>query len=136
MKFFLLFPVIAIAVLAAGCQSTTAKGAGAVKMTLVRPVDQSLRPGEINTVSVMILRENFYSDVRISFSGLPEGVKVLEGDRRFKQDDIVVDFTLHAANDAPQARDVPVTVTATGPDGLTASEMFHVTVLAPQAGMR
>jgi hypothetical protein len=136
MKSFQIFSAIAIAALATGCQSTTAKGPGNVRLTIMKPADQALRPGEINQVSIVVLREGFQSDVQLSFSGLPDGVVVLESDRRFTGNDIMLTYTLHASNDAPEVRKAPVLVTATGPDGLTATEKFHVTVLAAQAGMR
>lgn len=136
MKSFQVISAIAIAALAAGCQSTTAKGPGPVSLTIMKPADQSLRPGEINTVSIVVVREGFRSDVQVVFSDLPDGVKVLESQRRFTGNDIMLSYTLHAANDAPQVQRAPVTVTARGPDGLTASETFHVTVMEAQAGMK
>lgn len=136
MKNMIALPLVLATLAGAGCASTTAEGTGERRITIARPMDQTLRRGEINKVAVTILRQGFRSDITIRFDGLPSGVKVLETDRRFTEDDIIVSYTLHAANDAPSVKEAPVTVTAEGPDGLAASEIFHVTVKVEETGMK
>lgn len=127
---------IALAAIAAGCHSTTVQGRGDLRITIVRPSDQSIRPGEINKVAIVVTRSGFRTDIRVRFAGLPKGVRVIETDRNFSEDDIVVSFTLHAANDAPPVEEALVKVTAEGPEGLAATETFRVTVRSAHSGMR
>jgi len=136
MKNLILVPLLAVAVAMPGCRTTTARGTDDRRITIVPPLDQSLRHGEINKVAITVLRKGFSSDITIRFDGLPSGVRVIEADRRFTEDDVIVSYTLHAANDAPVIREALVTVTAEGPEGLAASEVFHVTVKAEETGMK
>lgn len=136
MKNSLMLPLLAAVVAVSGCSSTTASGSRDRSITIVRPSDQTLRRGEINKVAIAILRQGFRADIQVSFEGLPAGVRVIEADRRFTEDDVVVTYTLFADNDAPPVREARVMVTAEGPDGLSASEVFHVTVDAGETGMK
>ncbi|KAF0246154.1 MAG: hypothetical protein FD180_985 [Planctomycetota bacterium] len=136
MKNLIVLSLVAATVSMAGCRYTTATGTGDRSISIVRPLDQTLRRGEINRVAVTVLRRGFRSDILIEFDGLPSGVKVIETARRYAESDIFVSYTLYAANDAPAVHEALVTVTAKGPGGLSASEIFQVTVKAEETGMK
>ena len=122
------FGLLLAVVLGAGCASSTAKGAGGKELTLVRPAHQTLRRGETNRVDIMLMRENIPQDVALKFSDLPKGVKVVEADRKVKPDELVVTYTLFAANDADLVSNHVAKVTAEGPSGLRATESLAMTI--------
>lgn len=116
-----------VLVLAAGCEKTTSTDAKGRKLTLLKPMDQALKRGELNKVNITIGREGFSAPVEIRFENLPRGLQVVEkssiaGDRNMQA------YTLHADNDAALVANQEVRVVAEGPEGLTASETFKVTV--------
>ena len=112
---------------ATGCEKTTVQGPAGKKLTLVRPADQSLKRGETNEVLVMISRENFGGPVEIVFENLPKGVHLVDS-RPIPGDKSRGTYTLHAGNDADLVENHQVLVSASGPDGMKATEMFGVTV--------
>lgn len=116
------------AALGTGCASSTAKGAGGRELTLVRPASQTLHRGDTNRVDIMVTRENIPQDVSVHFTDLPRGVKVVEADRKVKPDEVIVTYTLFAANDADVVSNHQAKVTAEGPGGLTATEPLVVTI--------
>lgn len=121
--------VAAVVVLASsGCESTTVKGEGGQKMTLVRPKSQTLTRGETEKVTITILRENIESDIVVRFDDLPRGVKVVEEDRKVNPDDTVVTYTLYADDQADLVEEHQAKVTVEGPNGLKATEFLELTV--------
>jgi hypothetical protein len=130
MKRFLSHAGLAAAILGSllGCSSTSASGTNGKKLTLVKPVNQTVKRGDTNKVAITVVRENIDSDVSVRFDNLPKGVKVIETDKKVKDDEFLVNYTLFAANDAGLVSGQVVKVTAEGPDGLAATESFEVTV--------
>lgn len=112
---------------ATGCEKTTVEGPAGKRLTIVKPADQTLKRGEINEVLVMISRENFGGSVDITFENLPKGVHVVDA-RPIPSDKSRGTFTLHADPDAGLVEKHSILVTASGPDGMRATEMFLVTV--------
>ncbi|MBI2919709.1 MAG: hypothetical protein HYY18_01340 [Planctomycetes bacterium] len=112
---------------ATGCEKTTVQGPAGKKLTIVKPADQSLKRGEINEVLVMISRENFGGEVEISFENLPKGVHVADI-RPIPSDKSRGTYTLHADPEAGLVENHQVLVTASGPDGMRATEMFGISV--------
>jgi hypothetical protein len=122
------FALMLAVVLGTGCASSTAKGPAGRELTLVRPAHQTLRRGETNRVDIVLLRENIPTNVGLQFSELPRGVKVVEADRKVKPDEVIVTYTLFAANDADLVSNHQAKVTAEGPDGLRATESLAMTI--------
>lgn len=127
MRSILSLAMVAVVASSVAC-SSTATGKDDRKITLVRPANQTLRRGEINKVAITVVRKNISTDVAVKFQHLPAGVKVIEEDRKMKPEEIIVSYTLHADNSADLVTNHNVEVTAEGPDGLAASEVFEVTV--------
>jgi hypothetical protein len=114
--------------LAVGCRETTVQGAQGRALTLKKPADQTLRQGETEKVNVSISRSKFSDPVSVRFSDLPQGVKVIDADRRLATDESSATFNLQAAPDAALVTNHAVRVTVDGPDGLSATEIFQMTV--------
>jgi uncharacterized membrane protein len=115
----------------AGCpnpnrQQTTAEG-GDKKLMLKAPADTSVKPGETATINVDIARTKFSDPVELKFTGLPEGVSIVESDMTLAKDVTSAKLTLKAAADAKAVDDHKVTVTASG-GGLKPEATFKVTV--------
>ena len=119
----------------AGCgkMSSTVSGTSGRKLTLVAPADQSLNQGDNNKVALAIVRQNFEDAVEIEISELPKGVTVAGGTKlsipsgMLKTDTI----TLVAEKDATVVNDHRVRVTAKGPEGISVTEFFNLTVRVP-----
>lgn len=130
MKRLMILSAIAVACIlpGLGCSSTTAKGDGSRKLTMVKPSNQTLKRGDTNKVMITLVRENINSEVSVRFDNLPQGVKVIEQDKKIQNDETIVNYTLFASNDAGLVSGNVVKVTAEGPDGLSVTESFEVTV--------
>jgi len=130
MKSFLVLAGFALACIlpGLGCSSTSASGSSGRKLTMVKPANQTLKRGDTNQVAITVVRENISTEVSIRFDNLPSGVKVIEKDKKMKDSDYIVNYTLFASNDAGLVSGQMVKVTAEGPDGLAVTEMFEVTV--------
>src|SRR5260370_1416065 len=116
----------------AGCpnpnrQQTTAEGGEGKKLTLKAPADTSVKPGETATINVDIARTKFSDPVELKFTGLPEGVRVVEKDMTLAKDVTSLKLTLRAGADAKTVDDHPVTVSASG-GGMTQEATFKVSV--------
>jgi hypothetical protein len=129
MKSFLVMSGFVLAVLLPlGCASTSASGSDGKKLSMLKPVNQTLKRGDTNKIMITVWRESISSDVSVRFANLPDGVKVIEQDKKVKDSDTIVNYTLFAANDAGLVSGQVVHVTAEGPDGLAVTESFEVTV--------
>lgn len=111
-----------------GCGGTSVSGPEGKKLTLVRPAGQTLHRGDVNRVAVTVLCENIATDITIRFHDLPDGVKIVEADRTMNPNELVVNFTLHASNDADLVSNFAAKVTAEGPDGILATETLMLTI--------
>jgi hypothetical protein len=129
MKILTTCAVVLFFAVAPGCEKATAIGPKGQKLTLFKPADQRLRQGETEEIAVRILRENFDGDVRVAFVDLPEGVTAISSGPIPAGKDSVV-YTLHAAPDAGLVGNHMARVKVDGPDGLTATEMFAISVEA------
>lgn len=107
---------------------TVNKGADvSKKLTLKSPGDTNINQGETAAISVDINRERFNDPVELKFTGLPEGVTVMEADRTISKDASNAKLTLKATPEAKLVADQKVTVTASG-GGVTQETTFLVTV--------
>lgn len=112
-----------------GCEKTTAESAGGKRLTLFHPASQVLKQGEISEIQVQVRRENFDGEVRVAFDNLPSGVSVL-GLGPIPRDKDRADYTLHAAPDAGIVANHQARVVVQGPDGVTATAEFGISVEA------
>lgn len=111
-----------------GCQKSTVEGPAGRKLTVTKPSDQTIRRGEENKVRVAIGRDNFKAAVDVKFENLPAGVQVLDATPRILDGDNSADFTLKATDAATVVNNHEAKVTVTGPQGLSVTESFKITV--------
>ena len=74
---------VALLVGSPGCKGgskKTAEGEGGKKLTVKAPADTSVKQGETTMINVDITREKFNDPVDLKFSGLPDGVIIMEKD--------------------------------------------------------
>ncbi len=118
---------IALVLVALGCEQTSVEGPTGKKLTLLQPTSQSLKRGETNTISITVTRSNFADAVSVKFSDLPKGTTVVES-KKIDADKNIGTYTLHSAPDADLVANHVAKVTVEGPDGMTATETFKITV--------
>jgi len=97
------------------------------KLTLTAPSNVTVKQGETASVKVDITRDKFNDPVSLKFSGLPEGVHVVENDLIISKDATGAKLTLKADPDAKIEEGQKVTVTASG-GGVTQAATFQVNV--------
>jgi uncharacterized membrane protein len=100
---------------------------GEKKLSLKPPGDASVNQGDTATIKVAIVRDKFNDPVVLKFTGLPEGVSIMEKDLTISKDADSAKLTLKANVDAKTVDDQKVTVTATG-GSLTQEGTFKVSV--------
>lgn len=122
-----LVPAFLLAALV-GCESRTVEGPGGKKLTLSQPANQTLRQGGTNDVLITINRDNFRDAVTVRFENLPEGVQLLDRDKKIAAGDSRATFTLKADDTAPPVENHEVKVTVEGPDDMKVTEPFKITV--------
>jgi len=114
--------VLAAVVVAIGCGDTASSGNK--KVTITAPSSVELKPGETKNFEFTIKREGFDEDVKLKFSGLPEGVSA-EG--TVKKGATKYEVPFKAGEKEGEAKEA--SVTAEGPTGVkTDPAKFRVTV--------
>ncbi|HYV36707.1 MAG TPA: hypothetical protein VE988_13455 [Gemmataceae bacterium] len=114
---------------AVGCKenAVTVVGDGGKKLT-VKPVGAaSLKPGETTSINIEIVRDKFNDPVELKFSGLPDGITVVESDTTISKDASSAKLTLKASADAKPVDDHKVTLAASG-GGMKLDMPFKVTI--------
>jgi hypothetical protein len=117
---------VCVSFLTAGCEKTTVEGPAGKKLTLVKPMDSKIVRGSTEKVSIVVTRQNFDAPVIVRFSDLPKGVNVAEGANEIEGNERT--FVLTASDSADLVKDHTAMVTVTGPDGMSATEQFKITV--------
>jgi hypothetical protein len=112
--------------LVVGCEKSTVEGPGARKITLVKPADQSVQRGSTEKVAIVVARSNFDGPVTIAFDNLPKGVSVADDGGKLEGNERT--FVLTASADADLVDRHAVSVTARGPDGMSVTEQFRLSV--------
>jgi hypothetical protein len=114
-----------------GCKkpaATSVSATGEKKLTLPKLSDYSVaRNGKVE-VTVKIERDGFRDPVIVSFDNVPEGVQLTDKDSKIAAEAKSGTFTLQAKDNAPLVTDHLVRVAVTGPDKLTATDTFKLTV--------
>ena len=108
-------------------KESAASGSSGTRLALTKPSNQSMTQGGSEKVGISIDRTGFADPVSVTFSNLPEGVRV-DGDTILAGDS-KKDFVLVATPTAPVVEKKVVTVTAKGA-GITTSQTFELTVKA------
>ena len=108
-------------------KESAASGTAGTRLALAKPADQRMAQGDSNRVAIAVERTGFGDAVRVTFSNLPEGVKVdadtiIAGDSKR-------DFVLVAAPTAAIVELQIVTVKAVG-SSITTSQTFELSVKA------
>lgn len=119
--------VLALLLVALGCEKTTVQGTNGKKLTLLQPTSQTMKRGETNSISITVTRSNFGDAVGVKFANLPKGVHVIE-DKKIGADQNIGTYTLHSAPDADLVTNHVARVTVEGPEGMTATETFEITI--------
>jgi len=112
----------------AACTSATAIGAKGESLSLFKPADQSLKPGDATRVSVVVRRDALPGAIDLDISRLPAGVDVVGGPLQIAAGSNFGEFTLQAERDAPLVTSHPVQITARAATGVTVTQTFTVTV--------
>lgn len=112
--------------LVVGCEKSTVEGPDAKKITLVKPADQSVTRGSTEKVAIVVTRSNFSGPVTIAFDNLPKGVSVADDGGKLEGNERT--FVLTASSDADLVDRHAVNVTASGPDGMSVTEQFRLSV--------
>lgn len=112
------------ATMSCGTQSS-ASGPAGTRLALTEPGSQSMTQGESNKVAIQVARTGFADAVRITFSNLPDGVRV-DGDT-IRAGESSMDFVLVASPTARVVDKQIVTVKAQGAN-ITTSQTFELTV--------
>lgn len=118
--------LMSLAFIGTGCEKTTVEGPAGKKLTLIKPANQTLARGASEKVTVRITRSNFEDPVDIQFKDLPAGVTLVDGSTKIEKNERT--FVLSASPNADLVGNHVALVTATGPDGLSATEQFNITV--------
>jgi uncharacterized membrane protein len=120
---------VALLVCGPGCSGEKAgvEGEGGKKLSVKAPGGTSIKPGDTATINIDITREKFNDPVGLKFTGLPEGVSIMENDLTISKDVSTTKLTLKAAADAKPVEDHKVTVIASG-GGMKPEATFKVTV--------
>lgn len=114
------------ALVSTGCEKTTVEGPAGKKLTVVKPADATIRRGSNDKVNVMVTRDNFSGPVTVRFEDLPKGVTVAEGGGQIEDNSRT--FVLVAGDNADLVTNHTAKVTVSGPEGMTASEQFKITI--------
>ena len=110
----------------AGCaKKSTASSRDGTRLSLKEPKDQTIKQGDTDRVAIAIDRVGFAEPVKVTFSNLPQGVRVEED--TIPAGDESKDFTLIAAADAVPVDKHIVTVHARG-NGIDTAQTFELTV--------
>jgi len=110
-----------------GCQQSATTEANNKKLTLEKPSDVTLKPGDTSQETVSIKRSGFRDPVTVTFENLPAGVTVQDMDQKIAAEASSAKFTLKAASDAkPTANQEARVIVKSGE--LKASEPFKVTI--------
>jgi hypothetical protein len=108
-------------------KESNAAGTGGTRLAMSMPIAQSVAQGESTKVTVSVERTGFADAVQVTFSNLPEGVRV-EGDT-IPAGESKKDFVLVAAPTAGIVAKQLVLVTAKGA-GIPTTQTFELTVMA------
>ncbi|HWL92576.1 MAG TPA: hypothetical protein VNT79_03495 [Phycisphaerae bacterium] len=109
-----------------GADKTTVRGSGGERLTLIKPVNITLRRGGAEGVTIRLERNNFDDEVKVSISQLPAGVEAVDSPRATRANE--VEIVLRAGDNADLVERHQALVTAEGPEGIRATETLELNV--------
>lgn len=118
--------LLVVAIGVCGCKKTTVVGPNQTKLTLVKPLDTTVKRGGTSKIPIVIQRENISGPVTVEFKKLPKGVTVTDNDGKLEGNERT--FVLQASDSADLVSNHSAEVSLRGPGGMTATEVFRVTV--------
>jgi hypothetical protein len=104
------------------------------KLTLAVPAAMTVAPGATEEYEIKVKRQNVDAPVKITFAGLPEGVKLVDKEVTIAKGQDGVKFKLQADAKAKEVKDAKVKVTAEA-DGVKDEREVTLTV-APKGGAK
>lgn len=110
----------------AGCEKTTVEGPNAKSLTLKQPSGTTIQRGNTAKVDVLVTRSNFSGPVTAEFNNLPSGVSLVDAGGKIEGSERT--FVLKASPNADMVANHKAKVSIHGPDGMTATEEFEITV--------
>jgi len=128
---FVVVPAALLLALIVGCPrpaSTVVNSRGDKKLTLTQPSNVTIARGGNAEVTAKISRDGFRDPVTVTFSQLPPGVEAKDKDTKIAAEATSGTFTLHAKEDAPLVTNHEARITVTGPDNMTQTDTFKITV--------
>src|SRR5437868_2182129 len=69
---------LVMCVMCTACKETTVEGTGAKKLTLVKPMDTSVKQGQTTKISIAVKRTGFDGPVTVDITDLPKGVTLVD----------------------------------------------------------
>ena len=110
-----------------GCQKTVVRGPEGKELAMTLPMwGVTAYRGQSTPVEIKIDRTNFTDKVTVSMSQLPNGVDVSPATQTVETD--AATFILKTSPTANLVTKQAVTVTIAGPNGMQATDYFHLTV--------
>lgn len=125
-RYAVLMIVATFGIAAAGCEKTTVENEKGQKLTIVKPANSTIKRGETEKVSIVVTRDNFTGPVTVKFDKLPNGVTVVGSDNTIESNERT--FVLSASSTADLVANHVATVTASGPEGMKATQEFSITI--------
>lgn len=126
MRTLLVVLATASIVLAAGCRKeSTVTGKEGQKLTLKQPSEVKITRGQTEDVKISITRKDLADAVKVDFRNLPDGVTVVDSDKKITGDDAT--YTLKATDSAALVENHQAMVEASA-GGVSVSQPFKVTV--------
>lgn len=125
-KLFMIVMILAAGAISCDRESGTVEGKGDTALTLTVPDDFSIQRGQMQKMDITIEREDLEGEVSIEFSDLPDGVEVIDADKKIVGDEGI--YTLKASDDAALVSGHEVMITAkAGEISRSLPVMFEVT---------
>ncbi|HWL92575.1 MAG TPA: hypothetical protein VNT79_03490 [Phycisphaerae bacterium] len=112
--------------LSAACEKTTVEGPGGKSLTVTKPTNPTITRGDNEKVTIVVARTGFTGAVKATFKNLPDGVSVIDSDTNIEGNERT--FTFSATDTAGLVENHAASVTVEGPDGMTATQEFRVSV--------
>ena len=121
---------LAATLLLGGCREEATVEGERGELTLTKPDDMDLVRGQAAKVNIHIDRDDAEGEVAITFSGLPQGVRVVDADKKIAAGADEATYNLQVADDAALVQNHKATVTAKL-GAMSIAQDFMVDVRAP-----
>jgi hypothetical protein len=128
MRLLFVLAVAGLTFAGAGCgEKNTVTGSGGKQLTVTGPAETTIKQGGEAKVTVKVTTKGFDENVPLTFSGLPEGVTVVDATPMIAKGAKEATFTLKADPTAPLKTGQKVQVTAKAA-GMTDTVNFTLNV--------